>query len=224
MFYVVYYLLQFTWGIIANIMGLFMFLKHRKCKHEFFHGAILTYHDEPHWGGVSLGIFIFVCKDGSKGWLEHSKMHEFGHTIQSMILGPLYFLFVAIPSVLWCNTHTLRKVWENRSDLDRDKGPYNQMQRDINYVSKLYCEANADWFGHFFERAPVKGTIPAVPAQSGMKLTCPTYCRKKLGVKGHCIPTHCPYMLSNECPYDGKGKTKGKKTEGENSAKGSNVA
>ncbi len=30
-------------------------------------------------------------------------VHEYGHTIQSVILGPLYPLAISIPSGLWCN-------------------------------------------------------------------------------------------------------------------------
>lgn len=30
-------------------------------------------------------------------------VHEYGHTIQSVILGPLYLIVISIPSGLWCN-------------------------------------------------------------------------------------------------------------------------
>ena len=29
-------------------------------------------------------------------------VHEYGHTIQCLFLGPLYWLVIAIPSVIWC--------------------------------------------------------------------------------------------------------------------------
>ena len=28
-------------------------------------------------------------------------VHEYGHTIQSLILGPVYLIFIGIPSTLW---------------------------------------------------------------------------------------------------------------------------
>ena len=28
-------------------------------------------------------------------------VHEYGHTIQSLLLGPLYFIIIGIPSTLW---------------------------------------------------------------------------------------------------------------------------
>lgn len=45
---------------------------------------------------VSLGTFIFI------GTLSEPRLrHEYGHTLQSLILGPLYLLVIGLPSVLW---------------------------------------------------------------------------------------------------------------------------
>lgn len=50
---------------------------------------------------VSLGKYI-IARDG-KGYLsDHTLKHEYGHQIQSFILGPLYLLIIALPSGLWC--------------------------------------------------------------------------------------------------------------------------
>lgn len=52
-------------------------------------------------GGISLGYFIIVnnlpCSD--KTW--NSIKHEYGHSLQSLYLGPLYLLVVGLPSLLW---------------------------------------------------------------------------------------------------------------------------
>jgi hypothetical protein len=48
------------------------------------------------WGAICLGPFIFIS-EGSKG---HSEKHEYGHSIQSMILGPLYLFIIGLPSLL----------------------------------------------------------------------------------------------------------------------------
>ena len=50
-----------------------------------------------HWG-VSLGFFIFLT-DFFIGDTTTIK-HEYGHTRQSMILGPLYLIVVGIPSFI----------------------------------------------------------------------------------------------------------------------------
>jgi hypothetical protein len=47
--------------------------------------------------GVSLGKYILI---GSGRKTEKTVMHEYGHTIQSFILGPLYLLAVGMPSVI----------------------------------------------------------------------------------------------------------------------------
>lgn len=56
----------------------------------------------PHYkyGGVSLGGYIFLHWNN---YLKDSQAHEYGHCIQSKILGPLYLLVIAIPSIvhLW---------------------------------------------------------------------------------------------------------------------------
>ena len=65
-------------------------------------GAVATLHDGD-WGGVSLGMFIFVPK-GLRPEREAALLsHEYGHTFQSALLGPLYLFAVGIPSFLWAN-------------------------------------------------------------------------------------------------------------------------
>lgn len=47
-------------------------------------------------GGASFGRFIYV--------VEYDKdliAHEYGHYIQSQILGPLYLLVIGLPSAIW---------------------------------------------------------------------------------------------------------------------------
>ena len=69
------------------------------------------------------GMFVFVTKepyfynklkDGyTKDELSRRLLvHEYGHTIQSLILGPLYLIVIGIPSTLWGflpNLHKKRK-------------------------------------------------------------------------------------------------------------------
>jgi len=50
-------------------------------------------------GGISLGRYVILNK---RSFLDiRSIQHERGHSIQSMILGPLYLIIVGLPSVLW---------------------------------------------------------------------------------------------------------------------------
>lgn len=47
-------------------------------------------------GGISLGKYIIV----SQWATQKTIMHEYGHCLQSKILGPLYLLVVGLPSIL----------------------------------------------------------------------------------------------------------------------------
>lgn len=55
-------------------------------------------------GSISLGRYIFLSPYGANN--PGTVSHEFAHTYQSLILGPLYLLVIGIPSLLWawvCN-------------------------------------------------------------------------------------------------------------------------
>lgn len=93
---VLFYILNFTWGIIMNIIGAITALIVR-CGFGIAptkHAGNLVYRIGHNWGGVSLGIFTFVCEEAR----EHTLNHEFGHSIQNALFGPLFPFIVAIPS------------------------------------------------------------------------------------------------------------------------------
>ena len=92
-----YYLLQFTWGIIMNIVGgvmaLFMLITGHK-PHKFG-PAIYFQLKEKDGYGFSLGMFFVIGKTA-----DVLKEHEFGHTLQNIIYGPIAPFIVYIPSVI----------------------------------------------------------------------------------------------------------------------------
>ena len=97
---IMFYFLQFTWGLTVNLAGLLVFLC---CRRQFpgkmFRNAVVT--GLPgNRGGLSLGIFIFLSVQDTR---ESGRLcaHEYGHTVQCLFLGPLYWIVVAIPSVIW---------------------------------------------------------------------------------------------------------------------------
>lgn len=98
-----YNALQWTWGLPQTLAGACVFLKHRKEPHFNYKGACATAWDKS--SGVSLGKFIFVPRDKTAD--DETKVssflldHEYGHSIQSLILGPLYLLLVGAPSLAW---------------------------------------------------------------------------------------------------------------------------
>jgi hypothetical protein len=105
-----YKIWQCTWGFLQSFIGFIIFLMNYKCKHFWYHGALITIWDLK--SSVSLGLFVFVTSDPffakkfeNQISVEESSnrllVHEYGHTIQSLILGPLYLIVIGIPSALW---------------------------------------------------------------------------------------------------------------------------
>ncbi len=123
-----FYLIQFTWGLPQNILGFLFSRKYKKV--ENFFGANVYYHNE-NWGGVSLGIFIIMSGMRDKKWTDSVKVHEYGHTIQSLILGPLYLLVIGLPSMIWCKTRCFVRY---------------RKQKNLSYYS-FYSEKWANYLG-----------------------------------------------------------------------------
>ena len=107
---ILYIIIQCTWGILQTLLGFMVFLINIKNKHYFYHGAIVTERNLP--SSVSLGMFVFTTTNPMKDKRNENKIpdeelnqrllvHEYGHTIQSLILGPLYLIVMGIPSTLW---------------------------------------------------------------------------------------------------------------------------
>ena len=98
--------LQCTWGIVQTLMGAVVFLKQIRCPHRLYRGCIETQWDSR--GGMSLGLFIFTPNEETER-AKKVRVHEYGHCIQSIVLGPLY-LIVGLISVTWANLPYFRKL------------------------------------------------------------------------------------------------------------------
>ncbi|MBR4434845.1 MAG: hypothetical protein IKS90_01965 [Clostridia bacterium] len=105
-----YIFVQCTWGILQTLVGFVVFLCNIKKPHALYHGSVLT--EWSNHASISLGMFVFVYNGGaSRSELRPSAkrifadegliVHEYGHTIQSLLLGPLYLVVIGIPSLLW---------------------------------------------------------------------------------------------------------------------------
>lgn len=103
---ILYWIGQLTWGIIMSLIGLItaliciIFLKGKVHRNGF------TFIVEVggNWGGLNLGCvslcggYTTVCPD--ENWFQHTRRHEFGHSLQNLIFGPLFPFIVAIPSAI----------------------------------------------------------------------------------------------------------------------------
>ena len=132
---ILFYVVQWTWGLPVNIVGGIAYLictkilKHKHSKFGFSNIVYLPWNA----GGLSMGLFIFVRdEEEKKEWLYNVRIHEYGHTWQCLLLGPLYYFVVAIPSVIWCNCFASYRK-----------------KNDVSYY-KLYCESWANSFGEKF--------------------------------------------------------------------------
>lgn len=63
------------------------------------HAGSIVFRTGHNWGGVSLGIFSFICEEAR----QHTLDHEFGHSLQNAVYGPLFPFIVAIPSFVRYN-------------------------------------------------------------------------------------------------------------------------
>ncbi|MDR0909848.1 MAG: hypothetical protein LBM77_08795 [Spirochaetaceae bacterium] len=86
--------LLYIWQLPQNMLALLIITITKRKKLEIYRGINIYCWNIQ--GGISLGDYIFLPKE----WLysESTKAHEWGHTRQSRMFGPLYLLVIGIPS------------------------------------------------------------------------------------------------------------------------------
>lgn len=98
---------QFTWGLPQTFCGLIVFLVSRGKAGRYRLAVHKAWEKEE---GLSLGLFIFTPAGAPKRILDH----EYGHSLQSLILGPLYLPLVGFPSLIWCKNKKLIQYRKNK--------------------------------------------------------------------------------------------------------------
>lgn len=97
-----YWLVQLTWGGLLTIPGLLitgfciLFLKGTPHKNGYSYIVEIG----GNWGGLEIGA-VALCgrySENDPAWYEHTRRHEFGHSIQQLIFGPFQVFIVGIPS------------------------------------------------------------------------------------------------------------------------------
>ncbi|MDE7360614.1 MAG: hypothetical protein K2N38_01635 [Oscillospiraceae bacterium] len=97
-------------------------------------------------GSLGLGMFIFISESESADRFAFTLRHEYGHTLQSIILGPLFLPVIGLPSLLWAGLPVFRRY---------------RGRRGVSYYS-FYPERWANFLG---ERAET--TRPEIGASNG---------------------------------------------------------
>ena len=89
----------YLWQLPQNILGmLFLLFIRGEEKHSF--NDITFYYAKNFAGGISLGKYIIR---GDK--CDKSIKHEYGHCIQSKLLGWTYLLIIGLPSLIHAWIH-----------------------------------------------------------------------------------------------------------------------
>lgn len=144
-----YLLAQCTWGLLQTAAGAAVLLRYRRCPRFRCHGAVVT--SWPRSDSLSLGMFIFLTDKpprDRRGLVPHGEIsrrmlvHEYGHTVQSLILGPLYLPVVGLPSLLWAQLPPCRRIW----------------REDVSYFS-FFTEKTANFLGEKVTKEPSMGEI-----------------------------------------------------------------
>lgn len=95
--------LKYIWQLPQNIIAL-IYLSYLIVENQI--PAIIKYkgikvYTKYSSGSATLGNYIFISPRAT----ENTIKHEYGHTRQSLYLGPLYLIIIGIPSILWAMIH-----------------------------------------------------------------------------------------------------------------------
>lgn len=89
-------------------------------------------------GSLGIGMFIFISETERGDNFAFTLRHEYGHTLQSVILGPLFLPVIGLPSLLWAGLPVFRRYRERRG---------------VSYY-RFYPERWANFLGERAERRP----------------------------------------------------------------------
>ena len=95
---ILFRILQWTWGFPQTLLGFLLTRIHQHNPQRDYHGCRVIFWNST--TNLSLGMYLLVSQFH---YVEDSQLlvHAFGHSVQSLILGPLYLPLIALPSVLW---------------------------------------------------------------------------------------------------------------------------
>lgn len=137
-----YWLLQLTWGLPMNIVALivipFVLLFRKHVIHHNGYSVIIEF--GGNWGGLELGAFAlcggYTTTCESVSYFDHVREHEFGHTLQNIIWGPLYPFVIGIPSAC--------RYWYSRiPSLHKNKLP-------LGWYDSIWFEGQATRWGRYY--------------------------------------------------------------------------
>lgn len=97
-------ILKYFWQL-PQLIAAFIYYWYLKRKDEILdtctYQGTIVFSKRKSCGSVTLGPYIFLSPKAT----DTTVRHEWGHTRQSLILGPLYLIVIGIPSIIWAATH-----------------------------------------------------------------------------------------------------------------------
>lgn len=97
-------ILKYFWQL-PQLIAAFIYYWYLKSKDEILDTCTckeaIVFIKRKSCGSVTLGPYIFLSPRATDTIVRH----EWGHTRQSLILGPLYLIVIGIPSIIWAATH-----------------------------------------------------------------------------------------------------------------------
>ena len=97
-------ILRWIWELPQCLLGVILTKCYNVRKTKSYNGISVYIGRFP--GGISLGQIIISNELSWNYNTNFTREHEYGHTRQSLYLGPLYLLVVGFPSILWAAIHT----------------------------------------------------------------------------------------------------------------------
>lgn len=146
---IVYWLISLTWGILLTFVGFLVavfsvvFLKGKLHRNGF---SFIVEVGSGSWGGICIGAFAlcYRCSETNPDYYEHVRRHEFGHSVQHLIFGPLQLFIVEIPSAI--------RYWKYRLHREDQHEPYDA----------IWFERTASEWGHLWINKIEEVDVPYV--------------------------------------------------------------
>ena len=146
-----YWVLQFTWGILGTaggaLIALACLIVGGKPSRHHSHFVVTIGNN---WGGLECGCGMVVSDRMGEAWTEHTKNHEAGHNFQNAVWGPFALILFSAPSAV--------RYWIQRARLARGDGKKNKP------YDSAYFEDAASVVGELFY-----GTLSGRGAKSRRK-------------------------------------------------------
>ena len=99
-------ILLYIWQLPQNLLGLIIILFMKPYISKEKYKGITYIISKKMQGGISLGNYIILSESyKDKAISQKTWNHEWGHTRDSIIFGPLYLIIIGLPSLIWASIY-----------------------------------------------------------------------------------------------------------------------